>query len=46
MTQTEVNLVLDRIDGTFQLIARLLYGAGMRLFEYAQIYAHAFKRDG
>jgi integrase len=37
LTQTEVNLVLAQMEGVYQLIARLLYGAGMRLSECAQL---------
>jgi integron integrase len=37
LTQTEVKLVLDHMRGLYQLIARLLYGTGMRLFECAQL---------
>ena len=34
LTETEVRRVLDRVDGqTYQLMARLLYGTGMRLME-------------
>jgi integron integrase len=33
LTQTEVKSLLDRLQGTQQLIARLLYGTGMRLME-------------
>ncbi|MCX7109803.1 MAG: integron integrase [Proteobacteria bacterium] len=33
LTQTEVKTLLDRTQGTHQLIARLLYGTGMRLME-------------
>jgi integrase len=37
LTQTEVKLVLDRMRGVYQLIARMLYGAGMLLSECAQL---------
>lgn len=37
LTQTEVKLVLEHMSGLYQLIARLLYGTGMRLFECAQL---------
>jgi integron integrase len=33
LTQTEVKRLLDRLQGTHALIARLLYGTGMRLME-------------
>ena len=33
LTQTEVKSLLDRLQGTQQLIGRLLYGTGMRLME-------------
>jgi integrase len=33
LTQTEVKLVLDQMSGVYQLIARMLYGTGTRLFE-------------
>jgi integron integrase len=37
LTRTEVNLVLAQMEGVYQLIARLLYGTGMRLSECAQL---------
>jgi integrase len=37
LTPTEVKLVLDHMSGLYQLLARLLYGTGMRLFECAQL---------
>lgn len=37
LTQTEVKLVLGQMTGLYQLIARLLCGTGMRLFECAQL---------
>jgi integron integrase len=38
LTQTEVRRVLDRVDGqTYQLMARLLYGSGMRLMECVRL---------
>jgi integron integrase len=37
LTQTEIKLVLDQMSGIYQLVARLLYGTGMRLFECAQL---------
>lgn len=37
LTKTEVGQVLDQMSGVCQLIARLLYGTGMRLFECAQL---------
>ena len=37
LTQTEVKSVLDQMTGLYQLIARLLYGTSMRLFECAQL---------
>ncbi len=33
LTPAEVRAVLDRMDGTYGLMARLLYGTGMRLME-------------
>lgn len=36
LTQTGDKLVLGRMSGVCQLIARMLYGAGMLLFECAQ----------
>ncbi|MGD0650026.1 MAG: integron integrase [Verrucomicrobiia bacterium] len=33
LTREEVNRLLSVLDGTYQLIARLLYGTGMRLLE-------------
>lgn len=37
LTQTEIKLVLDQMSGIYQLVARMLYGTGMRLFECAQL---------
>ncbi|HVL77320.1 MAG TPA: integron integrase [Noviherbaspirillum sp.] len=37
LTQQEVTLVLEQMDGVHQLIARLLYGTGMRVSECAQL---------
>jgi integrase len=37
LTPTEVKLVLDHMSGLYQLLARLLYGTGMRLFDCAQL---------
>jgi integron integrase len=38
LTETEVRRVLDRVnDQTFQLMARLLYGTGMRLMECVRL---------
>jgi integrase len=37
LTQTEVKLVLEQMSGVYQLVARMLYGTGMRLFECAQL---------
>jgi integrase len=37
LTQTEVKLVLEQMRGAYQLVARMLYGTGMRLFECAQL---------
>jgi integron integrase len=37
LTQTEVKLVLEQMRGVYQLVARMLYGTGMRLFECAQL---------
>lgn len=36
-TQTEVAAVLDRMDGVHGLMARLLYGTGMRLMEVVRL---------
>ena len=33
LTKPEVQLVLDRLDGTYRLIAQILYGSGLRMFE-------------
>ncbi len=33
LNRTEVGLVLERMEGTYSLMARLLYGTGMRLME-------------
>jgi len=37
LTQIEVTLILEQMSGVYQLIARLLYGARMRLFEGTQL---------
>ena len=37
MTRDEVRAVLSHMDGTPQLMARLLYGAGLRLLECARL---------
>ncbi len=37
MTRKEVHAVLDRIEGVYGLMARLLYGTGMRLMECVRL---------
>jgi integron integrase len=37
MTREEVHAVLDRIEGVYGLMARLLYGTGMRLMECVRL---------
>lgn len=37
LTPTEVRAVLDRMDGVYGLMARLLYGTGMRLMECVRL---------
>ncbi len=37
LTQIEVKLVLNQMSGVYQLVARMLYGTGMRLFECMQL---------
>lgn len=37
LTPAEVRSVLDRMDGTYGLMGRLLYGTGMRLMECARL---------
>lgn len=37
LTQAEIKLVLEQMSGVYQLVARMLYGTGMRLFECAQL---------
>jgi len=37
LTPTEVQAVLDRMDGVYGLMARLLYGTGMRLMECVRL---------
>jgi integron integrase len=37
LTTAEVRAVLDRMDGTYGLMARLLYGTGMRLMECVRL---------
>ncbi len=39
LTRTEVRDVLERLDGVPRLMAQLLYGAGLRLLECAQLRA-------
>ena len=37
LTQREVVSVLDRMEGTHGLMARMLYGTGMRLMEVVRL---------
>jgi integron integrase len=37
LNRSEVALVLERMDGTYSLMARLLYGTGMRLMECCRL---------
>lgn len=37
LTRAEVALVLERMDGNYSLMARLLYGTGMRLMECCRL---------
>jgi integrase len=37
LTQTEIKLVLEQMGGVYRLVAQMLYGTGMRLFECAQL---------
>ncbi|MDZ4202071.1 MAG: integron integrase [Gallionella sp.] len=37
LTRAEVSLVLERMEGTYSLMARLLYGTGMRLMECVRL---------
>ena len=37
LTRAEVSLVLERMDGAYSLMARLLYGTGMRLMECVRL---------
>lgn len=37
LAQTEVRLILERMSGVYLLVARMLYGTGMRLMECAQL---------
>ncbi len=37
LTREEVRRVLDHLTGTYQLMARLLYGSGLRLMECVQL---------
>jgi len=37
LTRSEVSLVLERMDGTYGLMAKLLYGTGMRLMECCRL---------
>lgn len=37
LSRAEVSRVLERMDGTYGLMARLLYGTGMRLMECARL---------
>ena len=37
LTRQEVTAVLDRMNGTYALLARLLYGTGMRLMEVMRL---------
>jgi integron integrase len=37
LSRDEVNRLLDHLEGTFQLMARLMYGTGMRLMECVRL---------
>ncbi|WP_247869506.1 tyrosine-type recombinase/integrase [Herbaspirillum sp. ST 5-3] len=37
LTQTEIKFVLEQMRGVYQLVARIFYGTGMRLFECVQL---------
>ncbi len=37
MTQNEVKRVLDQMQGTHALMAKILYGSGLRLMEYVRL---------
>jgi integron integrase len=37
LSRDEVNRLLDNLEGTFQLMARLMYGTGMRLMECVRL---------
>jgi integron integrase len=37
LSRDEVNRLLDQLEGTFQLMARLMYGTGMRLMECVRL---------
>ena len=39
LTRVEVGLVLERMEGSYHLMARLLYGTGMRLMECCRLRA-------
>ena len=46
MTQSEVKLVLDQMQGVHLLMARILYGAGLRLMECVRLRVHNFDFEG
>ena len=46
MTQSEVKQVLDQMQGTHLLMARLLYGSGLRLMECVRLRAKDLDFEG
>jgi site-specific recombinase XerD len=45
LSKTEVNQVLNGIQGLHQLMARLLYGCGLHLMEYLRLKDIDFERS-
>jgi len=46
MTQNEVKLVLDQMQGIHLMMARILYGSGLRLMECVRLRVHNFDFEG
>ena len=40
LTRLEIQRVLDALEGTYQLVGRLLYGSGLRLLECLRLRVH------
>lgn len=45
LSRTEVNQVISQLDYPYDLVAKLLYGCGLRLFECLKLRVHNFNFD-